>query len=80
MPPDSARMPLLLAARLRLAPAWLASRARRAPGAPVFAAGVAVVIAGLVFAVACAPPAACHLRAAAGAGRAHWTCVRGGAR
>ena len=78
----TARMPLLLAARLRLAPRWLASCARRYPGA-VIAVTVAVaviVVAGVVFAAAYGPRPACHLRAAAGAGRAHWTCVRGDAR
>lgn len=76
----TARIPLLLAVRFRLAPWWLVSRVRRNPAPAVLAAGVAVVVAGLVALAVSAPSSPCHLRAAAGAVRPHWACVRGGAR
>lgn len=70
----TARIPLLLAVRLRLAPRWAASRLRRNPAPAVLTAGITVLFAAIAALVLWTPPAAaCHLRALPG--RDHWTCT-----
>lgn len=78
MQPDTApRIPLFLAARLRLFPWWLVTQAWRSPCRAMAILAVAAAVAGLAVVAASGSAGACHWKVARMPGeRAHVECVR----